>query len=179
MLTFKDIPRARKTHLLVAVNILFAFAAVVGQVGQNVSLPLWVSAASSFNNPNCTVNVTIDLHRDANNSNSSYTPEMDPYFVLSSASLSFVIVFGFCSLLTLFVQFFLNVLSTTKEYSFINMKDDVCFPQWQLFLIGFFDAMNGVFIVFASSPRRTAPFLQAILGNAMIPLTILFRSVSS
>lgn len=169
-----DFSRMSKRRMFVVVNLLFAVAAVIGQVGQNVSLPLWASAASSFDNPNCTV--MNDSYTDPmNSSNSTSTPEMDPYFVLSSASFSFVIIFGFCTLFTLLVQFILNSFSSEKKYSFITLKDDVYFPQWQLILIGFFDAMNGVFVVFASPASRTAPFLQAILGNSLIPLTILFR----
>ena len=165
--------RMSKTRLFIVVNLLFAVAAVIGQVGQNVSLPLWASAASSFGNPNCTL--MNDSYIDAVNRSNSSTPEMDPYFVLSTASFSFVIIFGFCTLVTLLVQFILNCISSEKKYSFITLNDDVRFPQWQLILIGFFDAMNGVFVVFASPASRTAPFLQAILGNSLIPLTILFR----
>ena len=164
--------RAKGAYLLVLLNIFFAVLAVIGQVAQNVSLPLWIGATSELEDPNCTdINITaIDA------SNSSYTPAMDPFFVLSFASLSFVVIFGAISLVIIVIQLILNHLFG-KDVKFITMKDDILFPQWQFVLVGVFDALNGVFVVFAADPSRTAPFLQAILGNFIIPLTILFRCV--
>lgn len=145
-------------HFLIAANVLFAALAIFGQVGQNVTLPLWTSAATSScqggqNNSNRTNNT---------GGNGSDGPSMDPFFVLSSASFSFVVVFG---VLTLVSALFKTVT-----------VNDLRFPQWQLFLIGFFDALNGFLVVYSSPSTRTAPFLQAILGNFLIPLTIIFRS---
>ena len=150
-------------RLLIAVNALFAALAVAGQVGQNVTLPLWTGAASSSCTTSSDGNVS---NSSANGSNDTGGhgggPSMDPFFVVSSASLSFVVIFG---VLTLAGVLFKAVT-----------LQDLKFPQWQLFLIGFFDALNGIMVVYASPATRTAPFLQAILGNFMIPLTILFRS---
>ncbi len=160
-------------YLLVCINLVFAVAAVIGQVGQNVSLPLWISATASFSNPNCTA--LESSNETGNSSNTSSPPEMDPYFVLSSASISFVIIFGTCLLVILSVQLLLNRLCKERRFRFITVENDLLFPQWQFMLIGFFDALNGVLVVFASPPTRTAPFLQAILSNSAIPLTILFR----
>ncbi|XP_064389976.1 crt homolog 2-like isoform X2 [Halichondria panicea] len=160
-------------YLLVSINLVFAVAAVIGQVGQNVSLPLWISATASFSNPNCTA--LESSYATGNSSNTSSPPEMDPYFVLSSASISFVIIFGTCLLVILSVQLLLNRLCKERRFRFITVENDLLFPQWQFMLIGFFDALNGVLVVFASPPTRTAPFLQAILSNSAIPLTILFR----
>lgn len=144
-------------ELLIGVNILFAGLAISGQVGQNVTLPLWASAATS----KCQhVNGTSNATDDGNSTSGG--PSMDPFFVVSSASFAFVVIFG---ALTLVSALFGAVTA-----------DDIRFPQWQLFLIGFFDALNGVLVVYSSPPSRTAPFLQAILGNFLIPLTIVFRS---
>ena len=167
-------------YLLLVLNLTFAAIAVIGQVGQNVSLPLWVDATKSFSNPNCTstpsgVEDADDLYLDDKDNSTGEAPQMDPYFVLTCASFSFVLIFGFCSLVLAVTQFLLNRMLQTDRYQFITLKNDLLFPQWQLMLIGLFDAMNGVFVVFASPSSRTAPFLQAILGNAMIPLTIVFR----
>ena len=145
-------------ELLIALNVFFAVLAVSGQVGQNVSLPLWVSSA------------TASCHGDHNSTSSNHTrngtgsdgPSMDPFFVVSFAALSFVVIFGVLTLLS-------------AAFGAVTV-DDLRFPQWQLFLIGLFDALNGVFIVFSSPTSRTAPYLQAILGNFLIPLTIIFRS---
>ena len=122
-------------------KMFFAFLVVTGQVGSNVSLPLWV---------------------DSTNGNTS-GPTVDSYFVLSFASLSFVIIFG---LGTLLIRIFSpHTLGETERH----------FPHRLLFLIGLCDALNRVLVVFASKGSRTPPYLQAILGNFLIPLTVLFR----
>ena len=133
---------------LAVLHVFFAFLAIVGQVGENVSLPLWAGAVSS----NCSVHKA-----------EGHPGEMDPFFILTFASLCFVIIFGFLSLI--------NLLVYPKAFS----KEDLTFPQWQFMLIGICDGLNGVLIVSASPSARTAPFLQAILGNITIPLTIVLR----
>ena len=124
-------------------NLFFAFFAVVGAVGQSVTLPLWMASTNE----------------NANLSGRS----VDSYFVLSFASLSFVVIFG---LGTLFIGIFSPQDIGETERSF---------PHLQLFLVGLCDSLNGAMIVFACKGTRTPPYLQAILGNFGIPLTILFR----
>ncbi|XP_078616350.1 crt homolog 3-like [Branchiostoma floridae x Branchiostoma japonicum] len=113
------------------------------EVTQNVSLPLWIDAATGG-----TSNTTAPGH-------------IVPYFVFSFASFSFVVIFGVC----LAVAFYLGHITET----------DLKFPHFLLFLVGMFDALNGVLVVNASSGSRTAPYLQAILGNFTIPITMLLR----
>ena len=122
-------------------NLLFAFLAIAGQVGQTVTLPLWVDSTNAL----------------------SGEPKVDIYFVVSFASLSFVIIFG---LATLFLFLFVPGKIGETERNF---------PISLLAQVGICDALNGILVVFASSGTRTAPYLQAILGNFIIPLTILFR----
>jgi len=122
-------------------NLFFSFIAIAGQVGQNVSLPLWIDSTNG---------------RRSGRS-------VDSYFVLSFASLSFVVIFG---LGTLFIRIF-----SPQELG----ETEKSFPNSLLFLVGLCDALNGALVVFASKGSRTPPYLQAILGNFMIPLTILFR----
>ena len=122
-------------------NLFFAFLVVAGHVGQKVSLPLWV---------------------DSTNGNSS-GPTVDSYFVLSFASLSFVVIFGLGSLI-------IGIFSP-QDLGETERR----FPHRLLFLVGFFNALSGLLIVFASKGARTPPYLQAILGNFLIPLTVLFR----
>ena len=132
---------------LFCANLFFSFFAVVGTVGQTVSLPLWI---------------------DSTNENENLSGRsVDSYFVFSFASLSFVVIFG---LGTLFIRIFSpqDIGETEKR-----------FPHLQLFLVGLCDSLNGAMIVFASKGSRTPPYLQAILGNFGIPLTILFRWVIS
>ena len=121
-------------------NLLFAFVAVAGQFGQNVSLPLWIHSTNDTNNSALTV---------------------ESYFVLSFASVSFVVIFG---LGILFIRVFSPRDLGVTERSFSHVL---------LFLIGLCNALNGVLTVFASS--RTPLYLQAILGTFMIPSTMLFR----
>ncbi len=167
-------------YVAVIINVFFSAIAVLGQVGQNVSLPLWTGATQALGQPNCSKSndndsFALDFEYEENSTNgSTYQPEMDPFFILSFASLSFVVVFGTITAVLAIVQYFVNNFHTSKV-NWISVENDLKFPQWQLCLIGVFDALNGVFVVFASSPARTAPFLQAILGNFIIPLTIFFR----
>ncbi|XP_078591268.1 uncharacterized protein LOC144870671 [Branchiostoma floridae x Branchiostoma japonicum] len=133
-------------------NIIFAFLAVAGLVTQNVALPLWIDAATP-GLPNATSNGTLP--------NGTSAPHIVPYFVFSFASFSFVVLFGVC----LAGAFLLGHITET----------DLKFPHTLLFLVGLFDALNGVLVVNASSGSRTAPYLQAILGNFSIPITILLR----
>ncbi|XP_048586541.1 uncharacterized protein LOC5518915 [Nematostella vectensis] len=135
-------------------NILFAFLAVAGQVGQNVSLPLWLVATKEFSTPSG--NHTT-LHA------TDTTGEMDAYFVVSFASMCFVVIFGIAILVMRFAK--PGMIGETERM----------FPHTILFGVGLCDALNGSLVVFASPPSRTAPYLQAILGNFIIPLTIVLR----
>ena len=136
--------------VFVLLNLAFASMAVLGQVGENVSLTLWTSAV-----------ITGDANSNCSNSvEGNYT--MDPYFVLSFSSITFVILFGALAL----------VSAATNPKEFVKSLQ---FPQWQFMLFGFFNVMNGLLAVYASPDNRTAPFLQAILSNIIIPCTMLFR----
>lgn len=148
---FPQIAPFLSTHqkaIAVTLSIFFAFLAIAGQVGQNVSLPLWANAASSNCSPYRNDNDTVG--------------EMESFFIVSFGSLAFVVFFGICTLIT-------------AIFDFKTIKENLTFPQWQLILIGMCDAFNGLLVVFSASPKRTAPFLQAILGNIVIPLTIVLR----
>ena len=128
-------------------NLIFAFFALFGAVGQSVTLPLW---------------------NDSTKENEHLSGRsVDCYFVLSFASMSFVVIFG---LGTLFIRIFSpqDIGETEKR-----------FPHLLLFLVGLCDSLNGSMIVFAAKGSRTPPYLQAILGNFGIPMTILFRWVIS
>ena len=122
-------------------NLFFGFLAVAGHVGQKVALPLWVDATNSM----------------------SSEFKVDSYFVVSFASLLFVIIFGLGTLYL--IVFKPGTIGETERK----------FPQTLLAQVGIFDGLNGIIVVFACSGTRTAPYLQAILGNFIIPLTILIR----
>ena len=165
-------------HGTVLLSIFFAALTVIGQVGQNVSLPLWTGYTDYLRSMKCangTANGTTNGTWSRIVADPS-GPVMDPYFVVSAASFSFVVIFGITTVVIGLVQTLLNATNFMgKSYHFITLKSDIGFPQWQLMLVGVFDALNGILVVFASPPTRTAPFLQAILGNFLIPLTIVFR----
>ena len=145
-------------------NIFFAFLAVVGQVGQNISLPLWIDSRNlpSHGHTNHSTNRTNSSSGDGGD---EYQPRVDGFFVFSFASISFVVISG--TMLLLIRLFQPQWLGEAEQK----------FPHSQLFLVGLLAGLGGALIVFASSGNRTAPYLQAILGNFMIPLTMIFRYV--
>ena len=172
MAPFSEHLKDSRMRMLLVLNIFFAAISIIGQVGQNSALPLWTGAT---NCPTNSSQLTLYIQGSSNTGNSTSTSSMDPFFVVSFASLCFVVFFGGVTAVLVVVQLIGNQVAGRKVFVFITMKDDILFPQWQLFLIGLFDALNGIFGVFASLPLRTAPFLQAILINFTIPLTIFFR----
>lgn len=79
----------------------------------------------------------------------------------------FTIVFGIGSIIQwLFGHFTIRDLTET----YINKK-----VMFEYFLVAFFTALNGLFLVFASPPERCPAFLQSALTNTMIPLVIFAR----
>jgi hypothetical protein len=167
----KDIKIACFTVNLTVANIFFAFLSIACKVGMNVTLPLWVDStilmpSGRHSNDGNHTNGPGHFFNQTNSSmevNRKYKPQVDAYFVLSFGSIAFVLTFGTA---LLFIRLFQpHQLGDTER----------TFPHLQLFLAGFLNALAGVFVVFASSGRRTAPYLQAILGNAMIPLIIALR----
>ena len=139
---------------LVFANLFFAFLSVLGQVGQNVSLPLWLDSVK-----NCT---STPLNNNTNLLLSQGTC-FDSYFVYTFSTIWFVIFFGFAMLVTkLFRPHWIG--RTEKE-----------FPNYILFVVGGCGSLCGLLLVYASSSTRTAPYLQAILFNILIPLTVAVR----
>lgn len=134
-----------RTFLVGVATILFSMAVVTGQVTQYVSLPLWIDSTTS-----------------AQNQTAKWKPTVDGYFVVFFASLSFVIVFG-------------SVLACS---GFI-CPDYLVNTDWNyrrlMLLVGTFQGVSAIFIVFSSSGNRTPPYLQAILGNFSIPVTLILR----
>ena len=107
--------------------------------------------------------VTLPMWLDYANGTHCAGSSSDNYFVLSFSSLVFVSIFG---LATLFIRVF-----SPKDIGEAERN----FPHRLFFLVGFSDAVNGTLVVFAANGTRTPPYLQAILGNFLIPLTVLFR----
>ena len=73
------------------------------------------------------------------------------------------------------VTFAVALVLTVILYPGAIGRTEITFPHSQLFIIGATDALNGIMVVFASPGARTPPYLQAVLGNFLIPLTALFR----
>ena len=153
---------------LTAANVFFAFLSITGQVGMKVTIPLWVDSTilrrfeSDLHRPNQTT--VVQNFSNETEENEAYRPEVDAYFVLSFGLIVFFAIIIGPALL--FIRVFRPHLLGETERNF---------PHSQMFLAGFFNALNGVFIVFASSGTRTPPSLQAILSNIMIPLIIALR----
>ncbi|XP_062501559.1 uncharacterized protein LOC134178690 [Corticium candelabrum] len=153
------------------INLFYASLFVIGQVGENVVLPLWIAASmTSSNGTDSSLAIASPGNNNSNvcpNTSNTTGPEpksLDNFFVLSFASLSFVIIFG---LVTLGIILFgrPGTIGRTERK----------FPHTDMFLIGFCDAINGVMVVFAATASRTSPMLQTLLGNFMIPLTVVAR----
>ena len=130
-------------------TILFAIMSVTGQLAQYISLPLWVGSTSQS-----TITSTDQTNK--------WKLTMDSYFVASFATLSFVIVFGFVVLCCKIVC--PNYLPVT-DWSYCCL----------LLVVGSVQGLGALLVVFSSSGEKTPPYLQAILGNFSIPITLLFR----
>jgi drug/metabolite transporter (DMT)-like permease len=59
-------------------------------------------------------------------------------------------------------------LITNKMKTYCKTK------HWKFILIGVFDGLNGILIVFSSSLDRTPGSLAAVLGSSVIPFTMMF-----
>ncbi|XP_020614492.1 uncharacterized protein LOC110052684 [Orbicella faveolata] len=123
-------------------NALFVLVVLGSSFGQTILLPLW-----------------IDSIKDEISS----AAFVDRYFMLSFASLSFVVIFGLAILL---IRIF-----SPKDLG----ETERNFPHLLLFLVGLCGALNGVLAIFASNREKTPRSLEAILGTCKIPLIILFR----
>ena len=84
-------------------------------------------------------------------------------FVLLLITCFFILILFV--LMTLAVRYTIDPTATLRPTS----------PHKVLFAMGLFTALNGIFVVFASPPDRTPPYLQGILQSMVIPYTILFR----
>jgi len=107
--------------------------------------------------------VTLPMWLDHSNATHCAGSSPDNYFVLTFSSLVFVLLFG---LGTLLIRVF-----SPKDIG----ETERNFPHRLLFLVGFSDAVNGILVVYAANGSRTPLYLQTILGNFLIPLTVLFR----
>lgn len=87
------------------------------------------------------------------------------YFVVWFGSLSFAVVWGLVTL----------CMWCTKQIGQSELQTLSIAGQRCLLQLGLADALGGMMIVFASPSSRTPPYLQAILGNFTIPMTIIAR----
>ncbi|KXJ25716.1 Crt-like 1 [Exaiptasia diaphana] len=133
-------------------NLLFGSMVVGGQCGQNVVLPLFIDSARYDDNST-----------SLNHSFTAYKPFMDSYAVTVFSTIMFAIVFG--------------VLFAVRRLR-MYLKGE-CFdrrvPHRLIALSGLLAGFAGLIIVYSSSGKRTAPYLQAILVNAAIPATLILR----
>lgn len=90
-----------------------------------------------------------------------------PYFVVWFASLAFVVILGA-------VNAVMQMISPRDREAKPGMLT-LDFQKGPI-VIGLCDALNGMMVVFASPSSRTPPYLQALLGNFTVPLTIIVRA---
>uniref|UniRef100_A0A1I8FG45 G_PROTEIN_RECEP_F1_2 domain-containing protein n=1 Tax=Macrostomum lignano TaxID=282301 RepID=A0A1I8FG45_9PLAT len=142
-------------------NLFFGFLAVAGQVGQNVSLPLWIDSGR----PDTCGN------RSTGNSSAGGELSEDPPLLLEEEEAAAAVgrprageLHGRAQhrqLLCVHLRLHqLRLGQTERRFAQLARSSTS---------IGFFDALNGVLVVFASSGKRTLPALQPILSNFMDP----------
>ena len=88
----------------------------------------------------------------------------DAYVLLSQGVIWFVVILVF--------------MTQGLHYLFdnrINLKPTASFKI--LFVMGALTTLNGIFVVYASPPNRTPPYLQGILMTTSIPFTVICRIV--
>ena len=127
-------------------NLLFAFVTVVGQVGQNVSLHLWLNSS--------------------NGTKSGQEMQIGNYFVLSFGSLAFVVIFGL-GILFIRIVFPRHLGETERSFPQLSLL--------LIGFCSALNGALAVFASNTTSATRTPLYLQIILGILMIPLIILFR----
>ena len=108
--------------------------------------------------------VSLPLWLDSANGNGQVA-RIGSYFIMSFSCLSLIVIFG---LGTMLIKILVpeNLGEAEKN-----------FPHLLLFSVGLSDALYWVMTGYAGRGHRTPPYLQAILGNFLIPLTILLRLV--
>ena len=136
-------------------NYILPFLLVVGQTSLSVVLPLWIDSGKSDE---------WKSRSNINNNTKDDGPFMDDFFILSFSSFIFFVIFGIS-----FAIKNLNVFLTAGQ------RVDRRISHKLVVLNGFLGAVSAVLIVFSSSGKRTAPYLQAILINITIPTTLLLR----
>jgi len=87
------------------------------------------------------------------------------YFVIWFCSFTFTIFFGLCAIVLMILPYFGREASISPE-----MKE----LKWHryMFLVGMFDAMNGIMVVYSSFLSRVPGPLQSILSQSMVPFTL-------
>uniref|UniRef100_A0A1I8F620 G_PROTEIN_RECEP_F1_2 domain-containing protein n=1 Tax=Macrostomum lignano TaxID=282301 RepID=A0A1I8F620_9PLAT len=152
-------------------NLFFGFLAVAGQVGQNVSLPLWIDSGNSSAGGELSADPPLLLEEEeplqqwvgGGPANCTVGRSIDSYFVYTFACTSFVLIFG---LLLIPIK----LLSPSSLDRRSALPPARALPHRLLRR-----PQRGVLVVFASSGKRTLPALQPILSNFMIPLSVTFR----
>ena len=148
--------RARRRNTLL--TILFSILAVAGRVGTYISTPLWQDALHKTKDANLTTNETL-----YNNTDISH--HIDAYFVVIAQGVWTTLAFG--------VPLLAMYISCPKMLSEAERN----FPKSQFLLTGGCMALSSLFFNFGASGARTAPYLQAILGNCNIPVTFIIRYI--
>ncbi|CAH1773513.1 unnamed protein product [Owenia fusiformis] len=108
---------------------------------------------------NVAMNITLPLYSQAVN-----RAKGDEYNVLLFSAFWFPIIFY---IMVAFIKIFIDrdmpILPTSKWYHVV--------------MVGSFNGLNGLLVVYASDPSRTPPYLQAVLATTIIPYTVIARLV--
>lgn len=88
----------------------------------------------------------------------------DAYVLLSQGVIWFVVIFV--------------IMTQALHYCFdnrISLKPTASYKI--LFIMGALTTLNGIFVVYASPPDRTPPYLQGLLATMSIPFTVICRII--
>ena len=108
--------------------------------------------------------VSLPLWLDSANG-TGQVARIGSFFIMSFSCLSLIFIFGIGTML---IKTFAPETLGEAEKNF---------PHLLLLFIGLSDALYWVTTGYAGRGYRTPPYLQAILGNFLIPLTIILRLV--
>ena len=137
---------------------IFAVLAVVSRVASYVATPLWEDSLYRQTHSNTTNNLT-----QANVT--EIIRLVDPYFVVIWRGIWGIITFG------------IPLIIVYIWYPRLLSDADRNFPKRQFIHTGGVMAISSLLFSYGASGTRTAPYLQALLGNFKIPITFITRYV--
>lgn len=136
-------------------NVILALGVVVTLSCSSILTPLWIDSIPEKNNT---------LNNSSNGTSKSYEH-------VNSYSIIFLVNIIYLALS--FIVFVIFILINKHN----NSKKKTNTFKVEFLFIGFADAISTVCLVYASSGTRTAPNIQSLTSNLLIPVTFTVRFV--